>query len=48
MAKKEEIKVPIEPKGQMLPATQGGVYMPPFKMRAILEQLKQSEESEAH
>lgn len=32
----------------MLPATLGGVYMPPFKMRAILDQLKESKETEAH
>ena len=34
----------------MLPATLGGVYMPPFKMRAILDKLKQesTEQTEAH
>jgi pre-mRNA-splicing factor CWC22 len=38
-----------EPKGQMLPVTQGNVYMPPYKMRAMLEKLKQeSQETEAH
>ena len=32
----EKKKPPMEPKGQMLP-TAGGVYVPPFKMRAMLE-----------
>ena len=33
----------------MLPVTQGNVYVPPFKMRAALEKLKQeSENTEAH
>jgi pre-mRNA-splicing factor CWC22 len=33
----------------MLPVTQGNVYMPPYKMRAMLEKLKQeSQETEAH
>ena len=32
-----------------MPATAGGVYMPPFKMRAILDELKQSDKgSEAN
>ena len=33
----------------MLPQTQGGVYVPPFKMKAMLDKLKQeSEQTEAH
>lgn len=32
----------------MLPPTQGGVYLPPHKMRAVLEQLKEAKEGEAH
>jgi len=40
----EEVKKePVEPKGAMLPTNAGGVYMPPFKMRQILEQMKQAD-----
>ena len=43
-----EKKPILEPKGQMVPSA-GGVYVPPFKMRAILEGLKkESVETEAH
>jgi pre-mRNA-splicing factor CWC22 len=35
----------LEPKGAMLPARAGGVYVPPFKMRAMLEDLKNKEKS---
>lgn len=47
----EEVKKPIvpvklEPKGKLIT---GGVYMPPFKMRALLEQMKQtSQDNEQH
>ena len=42
-------KVKLEPKGQMLPTNAGGVYMPPFKMKAMLEQLRMaSTETEEH
>jgi len=40
--------VKLEPKGQMI-ASVGGVYMPPFKMRALLEKMAlESQHSEAH
>ena len=38
----------VEPKGQMI-ASVGGVYMPPFKMRALLAKMaEESQASEAH
>jgi len=47
----EELKAPapkLEPKGQMIVST-GGVYMPPFKMRAMLEKMQgESQATEAH
>jgi len=39
----------VEPKGQMIPTNAGGVYVPPFKMRAMLEELRKANaESEEH
>lgn len=35
----------MEPKGQMLPANMGSVYLPPHKMKAILEKMKTNDES---
>ena len=35
----------LEPKGQMMPASMGSVYLPPHKMKALLEQMKTNDES---
>lgn len=35
----------MEPKGQMMPANMGSVYLPPHKMKAILEKMKTNDES---
>jgi len=44
----KQAAVKLEPKGQMI-VSKGGVYVPPFKMRAMLEQMqKESQHSEVH
>jgi len=34
---------PIEPKGALMPSLPGGVYMPPWKMKAILAELEKAD-----
>jgi pre-mRNA-splicing factor CWC22 len=39
------VQPPIEPKNALLPKSAGGVYMPPHKMKAVLEELQKANEA---
>ena len=42
-SKTKEPVVKLAPKGSMMPAAPGGVYMPPWKMKAVLAELEKAD-----
>ena len=39
------MKPVVQPRNAMLPSLTGGVYMPPFKLKAMMEDLKNKEKT---
>lgn len=40
----QEVRPPKEMKGVVLPVSAGGVYIPPFKLRKIMDEMKQEKQ----
>jgi hypothetical protein len=40
----QEVRAPKEMKGVVLPVSAGGVYIPPFKLRKIMDEMKQEKQ----